>query len=183
MSPEEIRAALEKLGATRVVQPEYKVRGVHVDALVPAERLRDAVQALREREFLIDHVTAVDAAPELLVVYHFSQVAGGCRVALKLLTDREAPAAPSIHDLYPGANWHEREAHDFYGVVFDGHPDLSPLILPEDSGDLRPLRKDAASLKSLGELIPEFAPPPGAEGAEKPQKPRPKKEKPAEGDA
>ncbi|MBE0618091.1 MAG: NADH-quinone oxidoreductase subunit C [Proteobacteria bacterium] len=182
MSPEEIRAALENLGATRVAQPDYAVRGVHVDALVPAERLRETVQALRDRDFLIDHVTAVDAAPQLLIVYHFSHVAGGCRVALKLLTEREAPVAPSVHDLYPGANWHERETHDFYGVVFEGHPDLSPLILPEDAGDLRPLRKDENSLKGLAELIPEFftAAPEG--GEDKPRKPRPMAEKPVEGD-
>jgi len=180
MSPEEIRAALEKLGATRVAQPDYAVRGVHVDALLPPERLRDAVQALRKQEFLIDHVTAVDVTPDLLVVYHFSHVQGGCRTALKVLTPRNTPTAPSIHDLFPGANWHERETHDFYGVVFEGHPDLSPLILPEDAGDLRPLRKDDKSLKALGDLIPEFAPPTEAGGEEKPPKPRPKREKAGE---
>lgn len=174
MSPEEIRTVLESLGAARVVQPDYAVRGVHVDALVTPSQLREAAAALRERAFLIDHVTAVDAIPQLLVVYHFSHVEGGCRTALKLLTDRENPTAPTIRDIYPGADWHERETHDFYGVVFEGHPDLSPLILPEDAGDLRPLRKDEASLKALAELIPEFGPPRGAEVAEKPLKPRPK---------
>jgi len=184
MSPDAIRAALEQLGATRVAALDHAVRGVHVDALVPAERLRAAAQALREREFLIDHVTAVDATPQLLVVYHFSHVGGGCRAALKLLADRENPAAPSIHDIYPGASWHERETHEFYGVVFQGHPDLSHLILPDDAGDLRPLRKDADSLKGLGDLIPEFAPP-AAEGGtdEKPAaKPRPKKDAAPEGE-
>ncbi len=184
MSPDAIRAVLEELGATRVAEPDHAVRGVHVDALVPAERLRAAVQALREREFLIDHVTAVDATPQLLVVYHFTHVAGGCRAALKLLTDRERPKAPSIQDIFPGASWHERETHEFYGVVFEGHPDLSNLILPDDAGDLRPLRKDAESLKGLGELIPEFAPP-AAEGEarEKPAaKPRPKKDAAPEGE-
>jgi NADH-quinone oxidoreductase subunit C len=180
MSPEEIRTVLEQTGTVRIVQPDYRVRGVHVDALVSATQLRGAAAALRERDFLIDHVTAVDATPELLVVYHFSHVEGGCRAALKLLTDREHPTAPTIRDIYPGADWHERETHDFYGVVFEGHPDLSPLILPEDAGDLRPLRKGADGLKSLAELIPEFGPPPGADGAEKPQKPRPKKEKTGE---
>ena len=183
MLVEEIHTALETAGASRVVAPSYQVRGVHVDALVPAERLRDAVQTLREKDFLIDHVTAVDAAPDLMVVYHFSQVGGGCRAALKLLTPRDNPTAPSIYDIYPGANWHERETHDFYGVVFDGHPDLSPLILPEDAVDLRPLRKSDGAIKGLSDLIPEFAPPPGADGEEKSQKPRPKREKAGEDDA
>jgi NADH-quinone oxidoreductase subunit C len=43
--------------------------------------------------------------------------------------------------VFPGANWHERETHDFFGIVFLGHPDLSPLLLPEDA-DFHPLRKD-----------------------------------------
>jgi NADH-quinone oxidoreductase subunit C len=179
MSPEEIRAALEQVGATRVVQPDYAIRGVHVDALFPAERVRDGVQVLREREFLIDHVTAVDANPDLLVVYHFSHVLGRCRTALKVLAPRDNPTVPSIHDLYPGANWHERETHDFYGVVFDGHPDLSPLILPEDAGDLRPLRKSDDGLKPLGDLIPEF----GSPEEEKVVKPRAKREKAGEDSA
>ncbi|MDW7711105.1 MAG: NADH-quinone oxidoreductase subunit C [Deferrisomatales bacterium] len=180
MSPEEIRAVLEQIGASRVVQPDHAARGVHVDALVAPEHLRAAATALRERWFLIDHVTAVDAAPQMLLVYHFSHPEGGCRAALKLLTDRNDPRAPTISDIYPGANWHERETHDFYGVVFEGHPDLSPLILPEDAGDLRPLRKEEGSLKSLAELIPEFGPPPGAQDGEKPAKPRPKAEKAGE---
>jgi len=174
MVPEEIRAALESIGAERVLCPDYKLRGVHVDALLGSDRVRKGVELLRGRDFLIDHVTAVDAAPQLMVVYHFSHVGGGCRVALKTLTDRVKPSVPSVQDIYPGANWHEREAHDFYGVVFEGHPDLSPLILPEDSGDLRPLRKDEQSLKTLGEILPEFAPP--GEPADKPKKPRPRSE-------
>jgi len=67
-----------------------------------------------------------------------------------------------------------------YGVHFEGHPDLSPLLLPEDAGDFHPLRKDGASLKSLGDLIPEFAPPPETGSEEKPPKPRPKREKAGE---
>jgi NADH-quinone oxidoreductase subunit C len=180
MAPEEIRAALESIGAERVHCPDYKPRGVHVEALVAPDRVRKGVELLRTREFLIDHVTAVDAAPRLMVVYHFSHVGGGCRVAFKTLTDRETPSVPSIQDLYPGASWHERETHEFYGVAFEGHPDLSPLILPEDAGDLRPLRKDEQGLKTLGEILPEFAPP-GGEG-DKPRKPRPKEEKAPKGE-
>jgi len=48
---------------------------------------------------------------------------------------------PTISSVHPGANWHERETHDFFGVQFTGHPDMSPLLLPEDA-DFHPLRKD-----------------------------------------
>jgi NADH-quinone oxidoreductase subunit C len=50
---------------------------------------------------------------------------------------------PTLSAIYPGADWHERETHDFFGVIFSGHPDLTPLLLPEDA-DFHPLRKDFA---------------------------------------
>jgi len=48
---------------------------------------------------------------------------------------------PTISAVFPGANWHERETHDFFGIRFAGHPNLIPLLLPEDA-DYHPLRKD-----------------------------------------
>ncbi len=156
---DEVRAALEAAGAERADAVDHGALGVHVDARVPAGALRKAVEVLRGWEFLIEDVVGVDAAPEMMVVYHFNHVGGGCRVRLRVLTDRESPEVPTIQDIFPGANWHEREQHDFYGVMFAGHPDLSPLILPEDAGDLRPLRKKDKRLKSLGDVLPAFAPP------------------------
>jgi NADH-quinone oxidoreductase subunit C len=50
---------------------------------------------------------------------------------------------PSISEVFPGANWHERETHEFFGIRFLGHPNLSPLLLPEDA-TYHPLRKDFA---------------------------------------
>jgi NADH-quinone oxidoreductase subunit C len=175
MAPEEILAALAATGA-EARAADHARRGTHVDAVVPAGSLLAAAEALAGRAFLIEDVTAVDAAPQLMVVHHFHHVDGGCRVTLRVLTDRENPEVPSIQGVFPGANWHERETHDFYGVVFAGHPDLSPLILPEDSGHLRPLRKAEKGLKALGDVIPEFGPPPG-EPAEQEAKPRAKKPK------
>lgn len=75
------------------------------------------------------------------VVYDFNHFQELCRVALRVRVPRSLPQLPTISDIYPGANWHEREAHDFFGLVFTGHPDLSPLLLPEDA-DFHPLRKD-----------------------------------------
>jgi NADH-quinone oxidoreductase subunit C len=48
---------------------------------------------------------------------------------------------PTILHVFPGANWHERETHDFFGIRFLGHPNLTPFLLPEDS-NFHPLRKD-----------------------------------------
>jgi NADH-quinone oxidoreductase subunit C len=166
MSADEIRSALTAAGAEANNETEYTRSGTHVDVTVPAEKLRDVVQVLRDSEFLIEDLSAVDAAPQLMGLYHFCRVDTACRVTLRCLTDRDQPELPSIQDIYPGANWHEREAHDFFGVVFTGHPDLSPLILPEDDDGSCPLRKGEKQLKALGEVVPLFADP-AAGGAER----------------
>jgi NADH:ubiquinone oxidoreductase subunit C len=54
---------------------------------------------------------------------------------------RDAAEVPTITDIYAGANWHERETAEFFGINFTGHPHLVPLLLPEDA-DFHPLRKD-----------------------------------------
>jgi NADH-quinone oxidoreductase subunit C len=54
---------------------------------------------------------------------------------------RENPEFPTISTVFPGAEWHERETHDFFGIHFSGHPNLTPFLLPEDA-TYHPLRKD-----------------------------------------
>jgi NADH-quinone oxidoreductase subunit C len=90
---------------------------------------------------------AIPADPEepfvedMEVVYDFNDYEELCRVTVRARVPRETPELPTISEIYPGANWHERETHDFFGIKFIGHPDLSPLLLPEDA-DFHPLRKD-----------------------------------------
>lgn len=69
-----------------------------------------------------------------------SDITDGERVTISTDLPRENPVAPSLVELYPGANWHEREAHEMFGIEFEGHPDLSHLYLP-DSFVGNPLRK------------------------------------------
>lgn len=152
---DQIHARLGQIRGIEFKDTDYALTGLTVDALVEAGSVREFATALRELEFMIESVTAVDADP-MMVVYHLTRVDMTCRVAGRVLIDRENPACPSIHDIYPGANWHERETHDFFGVVFAGHPDLTPLILPEDAGDLKPLRKKPEALKPLGDVVPHF---------------------------
>jgi NADH-quinone oxidoreductase subunit C len=74
------------------------------------------------------------------VVYHFLSPRQNRRVRVKVKTDEETPV-PSITDVFPGANWFEREAYDLYGILFTGHPELRRLLT--DYGfDGYPLRKD-----------------------------------------
>jgi len=79
---------------------------------------------------------------KLEVVYDYNRTDGElCRVVIRCRLDRDEPEISTISGIIPGADWHERETHDFFGIVFTGHPDLSPLLLPEDA-DFHPLRKD-----------------------------------------
>jgi NADH-quinone oxidoreductase subunit C len=74
------------------------------------------------------------------VVYHFLSPTKNTRIRLKIETDEATPVA-SITDVFPGANWFERETYDLYGVLFTGHPDLRRLLT--DYGfEGHPLRKD-----------------------------------------
>ena len=74
------------------------------------------------------------------VVYHLLSPRQNMRLRLKLSTDGDTPV-PSATDIYPGANWFEREAYDMYGILFTGHPDLRRLLT--DYGfEGHPLRKD-----------------------------------------
>lgn len=74
------------------------------------------------------------------VVYHFLSPKHNSRIRIKVQTD-EATPVPSIIDVFPAANWYEREAYDLYGILFSGHPDLRRLLT--DYGfEGHPLRKD-----------------------------------------
>ena len=88
-------------------------------------------------------ITAVDyvADDELATVYELYSTTHRHWFAVKVLMDRNNPTIPSVMDLWPAADWHEREAFDMMGIVFEGHTDLRRILLPEDWVGY-PLRKD-----------------------------------------
>lgn len=127
-----------------VVERDYAVHGYHVDAQVAAEQVVEAVTILDKAEFFIESITGVDwiKENEMEVVYDFCRYDFDlCRVVIRTRIPRDKPEVPTITEVYAGANWHERETHDFFGIKFLGHPHLVPLLLPEDA-DFHPLLKD-----------------------------------------
>ena len=123
--------------------PVYAKKGFHLDVKVTPADVVTAAQTLIEHKFFLEAITGVDWIKEgqIEVVYDFNHWDELCRVVIRTRTDRAKPEVPTISAIYSGANWHERETHDFFGVNFLNHPDLSPLLLPEDA-DFHPLLKD-----------------------------------------
>ncbi len=76
-------------------------------------------------------LSVVDWQEELEVVYHLSSLSHPHRVVVKTRAPMDDPWVPTVIGVWKGADWHEREGHDLFGLEFRGHPDLSPLILYE----------------------------------------------------
>ena len=108
---------------------------------VKLEKLREAVKTLRERGFQhLIAITGLDARDHLEAIYHIAR--GGEVLSLRVIVPSEKPEVPTITDIIPGALFYEREVHDLVGITPVGHPDPSPLLLPDDwSGEPPPLRK------------------------------------------
>ncbi len=133
----------EKVQQTMLFTPEYAKKGYHLDVKVAPADVVTAAQILMDQQFFLEAVTGVDWIKEgqIEVVYDYNHWDELCRVVIRTRTERANPEVPTISHIYSGANWHERETHDFFGVVFSGHPDMTPLLLPEDA-DFHPLLKD-----------------------------------------
>ena len=122
---------------------DFAARGVNLDVTVAPDQVVAAAQLLDRHGFSIDTITGVDwlAQGQMEVVYDYMHFTVNLRVAVRTRVPRDDPKVPTISTILPGANWHERETHDFFGIRFNGHPNLTPLLLPEDA-TFHPLRKD-----------------------------------------
>lgn len=129
------------VGPCQVV--DHASRGVQLDVTALPGEVVSIARLMDARGFAIDAVTGVDwlAAGEMEVIYDYFHPLSGLRVSVRARLPRDNPEIPTIQGVFPGANWHERETHDFFGIRFAGHPNLAPLLLPEDA-DYHPLRKD-----------------------------------------
>lgn len=111
---------------------------------VPADLWLDALTFARDDlgcDFF-DWLTGVDELDDgFRIVVHVYSLERRHHVLLRTLVPKDAPSLPSAVGVYRGANWHERETFEMFGVVFEGHPDLKPLLLP-DGFEGHPLRKD-----------------------------------------
>jgi NADH:ubiquinone oxidoreductase subunit C len=114
---------------------------------VPAAAWVAAHEVLRDAVGLtfFDFLTASDELTDgFRVVSHLADFWGGSHVdhlLVRTLIPRDKPVLPTLSELYAGANWHERETHEMFGITFENHPNLLPLLLP-DGFEGNPLRKE-----------------------------------------
>jgi NADH-quinone oxidoreductase subunit C len=111
-----------------------------VTAIVPRELIVDVCAHLKTApdtrfDFLAD-ICGADRGPEeeprFEVNYHLFSTTKYHRIRLKVLLDEADVHVPTVTGVWRTANWHERETFDLFGVIFDGHPDLRRILLPED---------------------------------------------------
>jgi NADH-quinone oxidoreductase subunit C len=117
---------------------------------VPAERIHDALLTLKEEGYrllvflsCVDHLADSSRQfPERFeIVYQLRDLDKPADIRVRAFVGGESPRIDSVHDLFPPANWDERETYDLFGIVFTGHPDLSRILMPDDWVG-HPLRRD-----------------------------------------
>lgn len=111
--------------------------------VIDRAHLEEVARFLKER--LGYHLPAcasgVDRIEQFEVVYHLQSLSTNRLFGLKVTVPKEDPHTPTLTGVWRGMDWHEREIFDLLGILFDGHPDLRRILLPED-WEGHPLRKD-----------------------------------------
>jgi NADH-quinone oxidoreductase subunit C len=180
LSPEEISAKLAEKFSGKVTPGKAPGSG-QAFAVVDRDHVRPILAFLRDDpalafDFLMD-VTVVDhlqlELPEIrerfAVIYILYSLKHGHRFEVKARVPEDDPRAPSVSDLWKSALWGEREAHDMYGVEFEGNPDMRRLLMPQDYPGF-PLRKDYP-LRGRGErdAFAQYRPPAATEAGKEPR--------------
>ncbi|MBK6967038.1 MAG: NADH-quinone oxidoreductase subunit C [Bacteroidales bacterium] len=141
MTNEELIAEISKIAT----EAESKQGFQYVETFVPFAGMHSFMTRIKEDSKLaFDYlicVTGVDHADHMQMVYHLESTLHKHMMVVKVKTaDRENPALDSVTDIWPTAEFHEREAYDLLGIHFNNHPDLRRMFLDDNWG--YPLRKD-----------------------------------------
>lgn len=131
---------------------DYAKTGLAWQAFLSEDQLLPAVRHFYERRYALEDITAIDAKEGFVGVWRFDRLDVSERVALRVIAPHDQPKFPSIASIFQGAEWHERETTDMYGVTFEGNPNPIPLLLPDDM-TLHPLAKAESARVSLADII------------------------------
>lgn len=116
---------------------EVSETSTDLNLTVPSAQLHTLVQMLKDRRELqfdlLRNIAGVDYSEEgMALKYQLYSFSHKWTVQLTVVTGAGHPHVPSLTDLYPAADWHEREAAEMFGFIFDGHPNLTNLLLEQD---------------------------------------------------
>jgi NADH-quinone oxidoreductase subunit C len=150
--------------------PDVLVARGEITVTVPRSELAEALAWLRDEPDLaftfLNDVSCTDwpgRDPRIWMAYHLYSSEHGHRIRVKVGLPDDDLRVESVTPMFPAANWHEREVYDLFGVVFEGHPDLRRIFLP-DEWEGHPLRKD----EPLGGVVTRYkgatVPPPDERG-------------------
>ncbi|MBN1665449.1 MAG: NADH-quinone oxidoreductase subunit C [Anaerolineales bacterium] len=140
-----LEQAIQALKA-RFKCPENIQRGEHTLILQPNQLVAATTQLRDQFGFnLLASLTATDYWPELAgrfhVSYQFYSIPHNIHLRLRVPLDDDAASLPTLVNLFPNANWHERELYDMFGIHIEDHPDLRRILMPYE-WEGHPLRKD-----------------------------------------
>ena len=129
---------------------DFEIKSRRIKVKVKSTCIKETAEYFY-KELELDHVQSVSGVDypsdnEMEVVYHIgSYTKKDMRdvvIALASRIPRDHPKIQSLIDIWPGVEYDERETHEMLGIIFEGHPRLEHLLLPEDWDDIPPLRKD-----------------------------------------
>ena len=158
MTGEELLVSVNKAFGEKI-QNKIEFRGETTYKIV-ASYLREIAQSCRDElsfDYLID-ITSIDnfgEEPRFEIVYHLYSMPHGAHLRLKLRIPEDVGAVDTVSDIWPTANWHEREIYDMMGIKFNGHPDLRRILM-WDGYPYFPLRKEFP-LEGLPSEMPDVA--------------------------
>jgi NADH:ubiquinone oxidoreductase subunit C len=145
--------------------------GNKIELVVPLDKIRDVVTMLDEEipDALPESMFGVDLTENKYeLIYIFWSFEGKMLIQLRVHLEGETPEIESVCDIFPGLDWHERETHELYGINFKNHPDLRPLLLPDELVGKFPMRKrfltDRSRMDETGLAKPKPRPKPPAGG-------------------
>lgn len=132
---------LEEMGTACNAVCDPEACGQNWRMLLEPKQLRPMVRRMKAEGYFLEDVTGLDMQEGIVALYHFDKYGREHgRITLKVVVPHDNAVIPSIAGIYQGAEWHERECMDFYAVVFEGNPNPSRLLLPDDMQE-KPLMK------------------------------------------
>ena len=153
---EDIRKAVANVDVKEIT---YAEKGYHLAIEADKTNIISIVSFFKDKDFYLADQFCIDYIEYLELVYLFSNHDQLCRTKVSLKLEPGKPAAPTVSDIYTIAHWYEREIHEFFGVFFENHPNLTYFFL-HDAIDHYPLRKkhvpvSAEDKKLLNSFKPE----------------------------